>query len=67
MMNWPDMYNMRCYGVFYFLTILFVDETKVGVNVKLDLSRETLESNGFKMGNKTQYMEGNFNKKTNYE
>jgi len=37
--------------------IVLVDETRAGVNAKLDLWRQTLESRGFKLSRaKTQYM-----------
>lgn len=37
--------------------VVLVDENRVGVNRKLELWRETLESNGFRLGrSKTEYM-----------
>ena len=43
--------------------IVLVDETKAGVNVKLELWRQTLESRGFRLSRfKTEYMECKFNK-----
>jgi len=37
--------------------IVLVDETRVGVNAKLELWRQTLESRGFKLSRvKTEYM-----------
>ena len=43
--------------------IVLVAETKVKVNAKLELWRETLESKGLKISrNKFEYMECNFSK-----
>ena len=43
--------------------IVLVDETKEGVNIKLDLWRNNLESKGFKLSRrKTKYMECKFSK-----
>ena len=43
--------------------IVLVDETRVGVNVKLELWRQTLESRGFRLSRaKTEYMEYKFSK-----
>ena len=37
--------------------IILVDETKAGVNTKLELWRQTIESRGFKLSRvKTEYM-----------
>jgi len=42
---------------------ILVDETRVGVNAKLELWRQTLESQGFKLSRaKPEYMECKFNK-----
>ena len=39
--------------------IVLVDETRAGVNVKLELWRQTLESRGFRLSTaKTEYMQG---------
>jgi hypothetical protein len=41
--------------------IVLIDETRAGVNAKLELWRNTLESKGFKLSrSKTEYMECNF-------
>ena len=43
--------------------IVLVDETIAGVNVKLELWRQTLESRGFRLSRvKTEYMECKFSK-----
>ena len=43
--------------------IVLVDETRAGVNAKLELWRQTLESRGFRLSRaKTEYMEYKFNK-----
>jgi len=43
--------------------IVLVDETRAGINVKLELWSETLESRGFKLSRvKTEYMECKFSK-----
>ena len=43
--------------------IVLVDETKEGVNTKLELWRKNLESKGFKLSRKkTEYMECKFSK-----
>ena len=43
--------------------IVLVDETRAGVNVKLELQRQTLESRGFRLSRaKTEYMECKFSK-----
>jgi len=43
--------------------IVLVDETRAGVNAKLELWSQTLESRGFKLSrSKTEYMECKFNK-----
>ena len=45
------------------MTIVLVVETKVDVNAKLELWRETLESKGLKISrNKIEYMKCNFRK-----
>ena len=47
----------------FFDDIALVAETKVKVNAKLELWRETLESKGLNISrNKTEYMECNFGK-----
>ena len=44
-------------------SIVLVDETRVRVNVKLELWRQTLESRGFKLSkSKMEYIECKFNK-----
>ena len=50
--------------------IVLIDETKSGVNAKLDVWREVLESKGFKISRtKTEYIKCNFseNRNTNEE
>ena len=50
--------------------IVLIDETKSGVNAKLDVWREVLESKGFKNSRtKTKYIKYNFseNRNTNDE
>ena len=43
--------------------LVLVDETRDGVNVKLELWRQTLESRGFRLNRaKTEYMECKFSK-----
>ena len=43
--------------------IVLVDETRAGVNAKLELWRQTLESRDFRLNRaKTEYMECKFNK-----
>jgi len=43
--------------------IVLVDETRAGVNKKLELWRQTLESRGFKLSRtKTEYMKCKFSK-----
>jgi len=43
--------------------IVLVDETKAGVNAKLELWRQTLETRGFRLSRtKTEYMECKFSK-----
>ena len=43
--------------------IILVDETRAGVNAKLELWRQTLESRGFRLSRtKTKYMECKFSK-----
>jgi len=43
--------------------IVLVDETRVGVNVKLELWRQTLKSRGFRLSRvKTKYIECKFSK-----
>jgi len=43
--------------------IVLVDETRAGVNVKLELWRQTLESRDFRLSRtKTEYMECKFSK-----
>ena len=43
--------------------IVLVDETRAGVNVKLELKRQTLESRDFRLSRaKTEYMECKFSK-----
>ena len=43
--------------------IVLVDETRAGVNAKLELWRQTLESRGFRLSRaKTEYMECIFRK-----
>jgi len=43
--------------------IVLVDETRVEVNAKLELWRQTLESRGFRLSRtKTEYMECKFSK-----
>ena len=43
--------------------IVLVDETRVGVNAKLELWRQTLESRGFRLSRaKTEHMECRFSK-----
>ena len=42
--------------------IVLIDETRAGVNTKLELWRQTLESRGFKLRSKTKYMECKFSK-----
>ena len=43
--------------------IVLVDETRAGVNAKLELWRQTLESRGFRLSRiKTEYMECKFSK-----
>ena len=42
---------------------ILVDKTRAGVNAKLELWRQTLESQGFRLSrNKTKYMECKFSK-----
>ena len=49
--------------MFFADDIVLVAETKVGVNAKLELWREVLESKGLKISrNKAEYMECNFSK-----
>jgi len=44
--------------------IVLVDETRVRVNIKLELWRQTLESRGFRLSRaKIEYMECKFSKK----
>jgi len=46
--------------------IVLVDETRAGVNVKLELWRQTLESQGFRLSRaKTEYMKSKFSKQGN--
>ena len=46
--------------------IFLIDETKEGVNTKLELWRQTLEARGFKLSrSKTEYMECKFRKRRN--
>ena len=41
--------------------IVLIDESRVGVNAKLELWRQTLEARGFKLSkSKTKYMECRF-------
>lgn len=48
--------RMRSNGVRYLL-IMLIDDTSEGVNTKLELWRNTLESKGFKISkSKTEYM-----------
>ena len=43
--------------------IVLVDETRTGINIKLELWRQTLESRGFRLSRaKTEYMECKFSK-----
>ena len=43
--------------------IILVDETRVGVNTKLELWRQTLKSRGFRLSrDKTEHMECKFSK-----
>ena len=43
--------------------IILVDERRAGVNAKLELWRQTLESRGFRLSRtKTEYMECKFSK-----
>ena len=43
--------------------IVLVDETRAGVNAKLELWRQTLESRGFRLSmTKAEYMECKFSK-----
>ena len=43
--------------------IVLVDKTRAGVNAKLEVWRQTLESRGFRLSRaKTEYMECKFNK-----
>ena len=43
--------------------IVLVDETRAGVNAKLELWRQTLESRGFRLSRaKTEYMKCKFSK-----
>ena len=46
--------------------IVLIDETKSGVNAKLDVWREVLESKGFKISRtKTEYIKYNFSRNRN--
>ena len=48
--------------------IVLIDETKEGVNTKLELWRQTLEARGFRLSrSKTEYMECKFRKRRNNE
>ena len=43
--------------------IVLIDESRAGVNAKLELWRQTLEARGFKLSkSKTEYMECRFSK-----
>ena len=64
MMSLLELFRMRYRGVYYLLMIfVLVDETRAGVNVKLELERKTLESRGFRLNRvKTEYIECKFSK-----
>ena len=48
--------------------IVLISENKEGVNKKLELWRQTLEAQGFKLNrSKTEYMECKFRKRRNNE
>ena len=48
--------------------IVLIDETKYGVNTKLELWRQILEARGFRLSkSNTKYMECKFRKKRNNE
>ena len=50
-------------SMFFTGDIVLVDETRAGVNVKLELWRKTLESRDFRLSRvKTEYMECKFSK-----
>ena len=47
--------------------VVLVDESRTGVNQKLELWRETLESKGFRLRTKTEYMRCDFGTTTREE
>ncbi|GMP34983.1 hypothetical protein CsSME_00007628 [Camellia sinensis var. sinensis] len=53
---------MMCHGICFFADdVLLVDEIREGVNTKLEIWRETLESKEFRISRtKTEYIECNF-------
>ena len=55
-------YNGISLGVCFFADdVVLVDESRIGVNQKLELWQETLESKGFRLsGTKTEYMRCDF-------
>ena len=64
-MSLLKLFRMRSRGVCYLLMIfVLVDETRVEVNAKLELWRQTLESRGFKLSRvKTEnHLEGGVNR-----
>ena len=62
-MSLLKLFRMRYCGAYYLLMILLVDETRAGVNARLELWRQTLKSRDFRLSrSKTKYMECKFNK-----
>ena len=61
-MRLPGTYKRISLGVCCFADdVVFVDESRAGVNRKLELSRQTLESKGFRLSRaKTEYMRCDF-------
>jgi hypothetical protein len=65
-MSTQDRFKMKSLGVFLFLVddIVLVDETRCGINVKLESWKDAFEFKGFPLNmTKTEYMKCNFSKR----
>ena len=62
-MSLLELFRKRYRGVCFADDIVLVDETRAGVNTKLELWMQTLESQGFRLSRtKAEYMEYKFSK-----
>ena len=64
-----NQFNKKSLGVYFFAdNIVLVDESRSGINAKLEIWHDTLESKGSQLSRtKTEYMECKFSKSRNRE